>query len=135
MVVRYTGHQVADQAELLKQAAQDENGRVRLERIVAASWIGKEKGLPILAEAAKKPLDEWMVNAYEASLAHVNGKRVEEHKEKEEVAASPLKGRELDLYNRGKQIYAKEGYCVTCHQPDGKGLKASGFPRWPALIG
>lgn len=128
MVVRYTGHQVADQAELLKQAAQDENGRVRLEAIVAASWIGKEKGLPILAEAAKKPLDEWMVNAYEASLAHVNGKRVEEHKEKEEVAASPLKGRELDLYNRGKQIYAKEGYCVTCHQPDGKGLKASGFP-------
>ncbi len=60
MVVRYTGHQVADQANLLMQAAQDENSRVRLAAIVAASWIGKEKGLPILAEAKKKPLDEWI---------------------------------------------------------------------------
>lgn len=25
-------------------------------------------------------------------------------------------------------IYAREGYCITCHQPDGKGLPQSGFP-------
>jgi len=38
-------------------AAKDENSRVRLEAIVAASWLPKEKGLAIETEAAKKPLD------------------------------------------------------------------------------
>ena len=28
----------------------------------------------------------------------------------------------------GRSVYNKEGYCGTCHQPDGKGLPASGFP-------
>jgi len=125
-VVRYTGHQVPDQAALLMQAAKDENSRVRLAAIVAASWIGKEKGLPILAEARKKPLDEWSIHAYETAVAHLNGVPVK--KEKEVVAKSLLKGKELELFNAGKVIYGKEGYCTTCHQADGKGLTASGFP-------
>lgn len=125
-VVRYTGHLVADQADLLMQAARDDNSRVRLDAIVAASWIGKEKGLPILAEAAKRPLDDWMVHAYEAAVAHLNGVNVK--KEKEVAVKSTLKGEELALFNLGKTIYAREGYCATCHQPDGKGLAASGFP-------
>ncbi|MGA0557089.1 PVC-type heme-binding CxxCH protein [Larkinella sp. VNQ87] len=125
-VVRYTGHQVPDQADLLLQAARDDNSRVRLMAIVAASWIGKEKGLPILAEAAKKPLDDWMVHAHETAVAHLKGENVK--KEKEMVVQSGLKGTELVLFNQGRQIYNKEGYCVTCHQADGKGLTASGFP-------
>ncbi|GAB3801222.1 GDSL-type esterase/lipase family protein [Spirosoma humi] len=125
-VVRYTGHQVADQADLLMQAVRDDNSRVRLAAIVAASWIGKEKGLPILAEAAKKPLDEWMIHAHEAAVAHLKGVNVK--KVEETAVKSTLKGEELALYNMGKQIYSKEGYCTTCHQPDGKGLTASGFP-------
>ncbi|MFD2572695.1 PVC-type heme-binding CxxCH protein [Spirosoma soli] len=125
-VVRYTGHQVPDQADLLMQAVRDDNSRVRLAAIVAASWIGKDKGLPILAEATKKPLDEWMVHAHETAVAHLKGENVK--KEKETVVASTLKGEELALYNIGKEIYAKEGYCATCHQVDGKGLTASGFP-------
>ncbi|MFD2936724.1 PVC-type heme-binding CxxCH protein [Spirosoma flavum] len=125
-VVRYTGHQVIDQVDLLLQAVRDDNSRVRLAAIVAASWIGKDKGLPILAEATKKPLDDWMVHAHEAAVAHLKGVNVE--KEKEVIAKSTLKGQELALFNLGKQIYAKEGYCTTCHQPDGKGLTASGFP-------
>ncbi|MBC3787014.1 PVC-type heme-binding CxxCH protein [Spirosoma utsteinense] len=125
-VVRYTGHQVPNQADLLMQAARDDNSRVRLAAIVAASWIGKEKGLPVLAEAAKKPLDEWMVHAHETAVAHLNGVPVKKVAEK--VVKSTLKGEELALYTMGKQIYAKEGYCTTCHQADGKGLAASGFP-------
>ena len=46
-VLRFVGHQVLDQAALLMQAVGDENSRVRLDAIVATSWIGKEKGLPI----------------------------------------------------------------------------------------
>jgi mono/diheme cytochrome c family protein/glucose/arabinose dehydrogenase len=125
-VVRYTGHQVADQTDLLMQAARDPHGRVRLEAIVAASWIGKEKGMPILEEAAKMPLDEWMVHAHEAAVAHLNGKLVREHKEEQII--SSLKGDELALFTKGKEIYARDGYCNTCHQPNGRGLSASGFP-------
>ena len=125
-VLRYTGHQVADQADLLMQAAKDDNSRVRLDAIVAASWIGKEKGLPILAEAAKRPLDDWMVHAHETAVAHLNGVNV--NKKKDEVVKSKLKGEELALFNTGREIYNREGYCSTCHQPDGRGLDASGFP-------
>ncbi|MFN3381458.1 MAG: PVC-type heme-binding CxxCH protein, partial [Runella zeae] len=125
-VVRYTGHQVPDQAELLMQAVKDENSRVRLVAIVAASWLPKEKGLPILAEAAKKPLDEWMIHAHETAVAHLSGTSVKKAKETE--TKSNLKGAEAELFAMGKEIYGKEGYCVTCHQADGKGLAASGFP-------
>lgn len=125
-VVRYTGHQVPEQADLLMQAVKDENSRVRLMAIVAASWIGKEKGLPILAEAKKMPLDEWMIHAYETAVAHLNGENVK--REKEEGANTRLKGADLALYNEGKKIYSIEGYCKTCHQADGKGLPDSGFP-------
>ena len=55
-----------------------------------------------------------------------NGRRVEE--KKEEVTKTDLKGKDLDLFLKGKAIYARDGYCNTCHQPDGKGLSASGFP-------
>ncbi|NBB21465.1 c-type cytochrome [Runella sp. CRIBMP] len=125
-VVRYTGHQVADQAALLMQAAKDENPRVRLVAIVAASWIDKEKGLAVLAEAKKKPLDEWMIHAHETAVAHLNGENVAKKKEAEVISA--LKGAELEAFKLGKTIYSKEGYCITCHQADGKGLSASGFP-------
>ncbi|UFH54662.1 PVC-type heme-binding CxxCH protein [Spirosoma sp. KNUC1025] len=125
-VVRYTGHQVPDQANLLMQAARDDNSRVRLAAIVAASWIGKEKGLPVLAEAAKKPMDDWTIHAYETAVAHLNDEPVKQ--KKEITVTSHLKGNDLELYTLGREIYAREGYCITCHQPDGKGLTASGFP-------
>lgn len=125
-VVRHTGHQVPDQADLLMQAARDDNSRVRLAAVVAASWLGKEKGLPILAEAAKQPLDEWAVHAHETAVAHLNGVPVQ--KVKDELVKSTLKGEELALFTMGKEIYAREGYCSTCHQSDGKGLSASLFP-------
>jgi mono/diheme cytochrome c family protein len=125
-VLRYSGHQVEKQAELLMQAAGDEHGRVRLEALVAASWLEKEKGLPIVQEAGRHPLDEWMVHAYETALAHLEGKSVTE--KKEEAIQTDLKGEERELFIKGKEIYAREGFCITCHQPDGTGLSASGFP-------
>jgi mono/diheme cytochrome c family protein len=125
-VLRYTGHQIEDQADLLMQAARDEHGRVRLEAIVAASWLDKEEGLPIVEEAGKHPLDEWMVHAHETALAHLNGHSVLE--KKEEAVKTQLAGAERDLFIKGHEIYNREGFCVTCHQADGNGLDASGFP-------
>lgn len=125
-VVRHTGHQVRDQAALLMQAVRDENSRVRLTALVAASWLTPQQGLPILAEAAKKPLDEWMKPAHETAVAHLKNQPLK--RPKEVAVTSNLRGNDLALYTEGRVIYAKEGYCITCHQPDGRGLSASGFP-------
>jgi len=142
-VLRYTGHQVPNQIDLLKQAAGDEHGRVRLEAIVAASWMDKDSGLEILEVANAHPKDEWMIKAFETSLAHLNGFSISdvvisasgsiEFKSKSLDESMPsshtnLKGAELALYDKGKVIYSKEGFCITCHQEDGKGLTAAGFP-------
>lgn len=135
-VLRYSGHQIPDQAELLRKAAADEHGRVRLEAIVAASWLDKETGLSILKEASNHDLDEWMIHAYETAMAHLEGKSVKE--KKEEAIQTVLKGEERELFIRGKEIYTREGFCITCHQPDGGGLSASGFPpltRTPWVVG
>jgi glucose/arabinose dehydrogenase/mono/diheme cytochrome c family protein len=125
-VLRYTGHQVKDQMKLFMQAAKDAHGRVRLEAIVSASWLGKEMGLPIVMEAGKYPLDEWMLAAYETAIAHLNGQ--ERQVKKEEPLLTELKGSDRDLFIKGKAIYARDGYCNTCHLSDGKGLENSGFP-------
>jgi glucose/arabinose dehydrogenase/mono/diheme cytochrome c family protein len=122
-VLRFNGHKVADQSDLLMNAAKDDNGRVRLEAIVVSSWLVKEKGLPIAMEAGKKPLDKWMADAYETSLAHLKGHNLIAKKTEQNYGGS--KGAVLLA---GKEVYTREGYCITCHQPDGKGLEASGFP-------
>lgn len=129
-VLRYSSHQIKNQPELLMKAAQDTEGRVRLEALVAASWLDKEVGLPIVLAAGKKPMDRWMVYAYETAYAHLNGMSVTEKKAEEVI--TQLTGSERDLFIKGKEIYAREGFCSTCHQPDGGGLSASGFP---ALVG
>lgn len=146
-VLRYTGHQVEDQLELLLQSAQDPHGRVRLEAVVTASWLPKEKGLAILDKAAEMPIDDWMQIAYQTADAHLNQMSVDDkkahaaaddkRKPEEDTKDLPanLNKEEKELFTKGEAIYFTEGYCVTCHQPDGKGLALSGFPplaetRW-----
>jgi len=124
-VLGYNGHQVPNQTDLLMKAAQDEHGRVRLEAIVAASWLEKDKGLAIVNEAGKMPLDDWMMPSFQTALASLRG---EVMKEEEVIITTDLEGAERDLYIKGSAIFARDGFCVTCHQPDGKGLEASGFP-------
>jgi mono/diheme cytochrome c family protein len=128
------GHQLPDQLELLKNAAADVHGRVRLEAIVASSWLKKEAGLEVVAEAALHPLDDWMVHAHQTAVAHLNGESLPVVK-KEEVVESHLKGADFELFVKGKELYEQDGYCATCHQTNGKGLEAAGFPplagtRW-----
>jgi mono/diheme cytochrome c family protein len=132
-VLRYSGHQVEDQVDLLVQAAGDDHGRVRLEAIVAASWLSQEDGLSILNEAANYPLDDWMRPSYDTALARLLGETVQE--ETPEEIETSLTGTERELFMKGREIYSLDGYCGTCHQPDGNGLTAAGFPplaetRW-----
>ena len=124
--LRYMGYKTKNPVELLQKAASDPHGRVRLEAIVAASWLDREDGLKVLRTAAQQPLDDWMLPSYEAALAVFGAEpRVIETEEESTVS---LEGDLLTSYEAGKEIYGRDGFCSTCHQPDGKGLPASGFP-------
>jgi mono/diheme cytochrome c family protein len=124
--VRYNTHQIKDDIVLLQNAAQDEHGRVRLEAVTAASWLSQQDGLSILNMASNKPLDKWTLYAHETAVAHLNNKSREE--KKDESLQTTLKGKERELFTKGKEIYGREGFCMTCHQADGSGLPPSGFP-------
>ena len=125
-VLRYAGHQIEDQADLLLQQATDESSRVRLEALVAGSWMeDKEAGLKIAEEVGTQPMDVWIENPQKRAIAHLNNENLEV--EKKEVQTH-LKGAERDLFIKGKALYAEEGYCGTCHQEHGQGLAAAGYP-------
>ncbi len=124
-VLRYAGHQIDNQTDLLFEAAQDPHGRVRLEALVAASWLDKEAGLRIVNEAGKQELDEWMVHAHKTAVAHLNGENLK--KENTEIRTH-LEGEEKALFVKGKELYEREAYCGTCHQEHGQGLAAAGYP-------
>jgi mono/diheme cytochrome c family protein/glucose/arabinose dehydrogenase len=126
-VVRFSGNELPDKATLLMQVAKDNEARVRLEAIASASWLNKEKGLPIILEAGKKPLDSWMQKAWETAEAHVNGRAVVKKPKPAAENAAPVTAQAATIA-AGKAIYMRDGYCNTCHQPDGKGLEAAGFP-------
>jgi putative heme-binding domain-containing protein len=132
-VIRYNGHRLADQTELLKISARDPHSRVKLCAIVAATWIGKDAGLSVIAEAEKtaEPADlltkdRFIKDTYRVAKAYLNNETVEDVT----VVKAPahLAGEDRKLYVKGAEIYGRDGYCSTCHQPDGEGLALSGFP-------
>jgi mono/diheme cytochrome c family protein/glucose/arabinose dehydrogenase len=128
-VVRYNGHQLKNQTELLKKSAQDDHGRVVLEAITAASWLKPELGLEILKAAENKSIvteDDWVVNSYKNALAHLNNQNYQAPRKWK--VRTHLKGEDKKLFTKGYEIYHREGYCGTCHQDDGKGLPSAGFP-------
>lgn len=127
-VVRFAGKELPDKAALLMAAAKDENSRVRLEAIVSASWLSKDKGLPIILEAGKKPLDPWMNKAHTTAEAHINGQSAIRKNQDAADAAPTAAGIKPEVLAKGKAIYMRDGFCSTCHQPDGKGLEGAGFP-------
>ena len=66
-------------------------------------------------------------------VAHLNGERVPPTPR--QAAPDHLKGAALAQYQRGQVIFGEDGFCSTCHQSDGKGLKSVGYPplagsRW-----
>ena len=126
-VIRYAGHQIEGGSTLLKEAAADAHGRVRLEAMVAASWMDPTIGIPIVEEAGKHPLDKWNEHVHKTALAHLNGEMVEDAP-KEKPRTHLIEQKDRDLYFKGLEIYERDGFCGTCHQENGKGLEASGFP-------
>ena len=125
-VLRYMGHQLPNTLDLFKIAAADSHGRVRLEAITAASWMNAEQGLQVLEIAEMHPLDTWIEDAFNFSKTRLTNVVAPEGQK--ELLATHLKGDDLEIFAKGKKIYEREGYCVTCHQESGAGLQTAGFP-------
>lgn len=125
-VLRYSLHRIPGHADLLRQAARDPHGRVRLEAIAAASWLGAAKGLPIIHEAGRQPLDSWIRPVHEAGVAFLTRGKLDPAPE--EKIETVLTGRARELFLKGAEVYGREGHCITCHQKNGEGLPAAQFP-------
>jgi len=69
-VVRHAHDKIPGFRKYLMQAARDAHGRVRLEAIVAASWLDNGAGAHVALEALKLPLDKWMGPVTDAILTH-----------------------------------------------------------------
>lgn len=125
-VLRFNTDQLSNHPSLLMAAANDQHGRVRLEAITAASWLPKEKGLPILESAGKKPLESSMKGSHRHALAKLKNETI--HDSPYFLLKTDLIGDAKKIFGQGAEIYNREGHCATCHQQDGKGLPHAGFP-------
>lgn len=125
-VLRYSHLQISESLEWMKRAARDSHGRVRLEAIIAASWMEKEAGLEVLEVASTQALDQWSSIPFLTAQAHLNGEKLDLGVR--EAVENPFSGELAKTWDLGKRLYEKDGYCGTCHQYDGKGLPAAGFP-------
>ncbi|MEO8351722.1 MAG: HEAT repeat domain-containing protein, partial [Chthoniobacteraceae bacterium] len=147
-VLRYAHDQIPNSTALFLQAAQDEHPRVRLEAMVAASWLDNSDGARILVEVMRKPIEKWMGAALEASMwtlrddlermvasgtiklanyptaaGYLSGQL--KFVPKSETPSEPttkLSPADRKLFDLGQEVFARDAHCGTCHQPNGQGV-------------
>jgi mono/diheme cytochrome c family protein len=131
-VLRYNTARIADYVALLEKAAGDDHGRVRLEAIVAASWLPENAAArKIVAIGASKPLDVWSKEVAKTAADRLAGiAQVEKPEYTQLVAPAHLDAAGKRQYLAGQEIYLREGHCVTCHQPNGAGID----PAFPSIV-
>jgi mono/diheme cytochrome c family protein len=128
-VLRYNFRSFPEHVALLTKAANDSHGRVRLEAIVAASWLDNAAAKKVVEDASKKPLDTWNKAAAKTAADRLAGRaevEVDEHPAPK--APAHLAAADQQRYLAGHAIYFRDGHCGTCHQADGNGLPSAGFP-------
>jgi mono/diheme cytochrome c family protein/glucose/arabinose dehydrogenase len=129
-VLRYNFDLFPDALDLLKKAAADEHGRVRLEAVIAATWYDKSEALEVVAIAKSKGTDSWTDKVLPAAEGRLKGRAGKEPVEN--AAPKPpehLNETEKKSFLAGHEVYFRDAHCATCHQPDGKGLD----PAYPPL--
>lgn len=146
-VVRHQFRSIENASDLLLRAANDPHARVRLEAIMAASWMDSPDGARIALEALKQPLDKWMGHAFEAAMLtlkphvatlvatyqldlaanpaareYLSGKlKIDVPEEEKLKIPDHLTGPTREQFTRGHEVFHREGHCATCHGADGKG--------------
>lgn len=128
-VVGGWAEQLPDALKLLEQRVLDENPRVRLEAVVAASYVPKPEAVKVATAALEMKRDpfldyairqsaralqpEW-VPALAANQLNFGGRTAQADYLSKLAGALPAKP------SPGASIY--EMACLPCHQPEGKGL-------------
>ena len=129
-VLRYNFDQFPDALDLLKEAAKDEHGRVRLEAVVAATWFDQPEAVAVVEAAIAKGTDKWTKKPFETALARLKGQSAELDEENPlPPIPDNLNPGEQRQFVAGHEVYFRDGHCATCHQKDGKGLD----PAFPPL--
>ena len=113
---------------LLGNPIRDEHPRVRLEAVIAASYVARPEAVSVVTAALDLPRDPFLDYAMRQSA-----RALQPHWAPALVANRlPIRGVEQEKYLRqlmtappkvsspGEQIY--EMACLPCHQPEGKGL-------------
>jgi len=96
----------------------------RLEFFEAGSKLAE---LEVEIEDAQGILaDDWLREPFRTAEAHLEGQSREQKVEL--VVPAHLAASAREGFLRGAEIYSRDGHCSTCHQPDGLGLDAGGFP-------
>lgn len=141
-------------AEHVLPAVRDPHPRVRLEAVVAGSWLDGADGAQVALEGLKQPVTRWMGRAYEDVLRVLDGDIRALHAAgrvdladnpaaasylagnlvlyAEEISRTPeainLRAEDLAAYLRGEEIYNREGHCASCHGEDGAGAMLDIYP-------
>jgi mono/diheme cytochrome c family protein len=114
--------------QLLRERVQDENPRVRLEAVVAASYVPKPEAVEVVAAAVDRPRDPFLdyamrqsaralqprwASAFASNQLHFTSTAQNDY-------LKTLLGTPPKQASPGETIY--EMACLPCHQPEGKGL-------------
>ncbi len=146
-IIRHAWRKIPDHAALLTKAANDSSSLVRLQVLAAASWMDNGDGARIALEVLKHPIDKWMPEAIKTAFLtlgddvealkkegkldlagnpraadYLAGKLKIAPEEPEKAEPEPkLPSAELELWRIGKEVFARDAHCATCHQADGSG--------------
>ena len=147
-VLRHSHYHISRSTDWFLEAAGDAHPRVRLEAIVAASWLDNEAGARIAAEAMKAPVEKWMKHAFHATMITLkddlasavatgrlsleDGSNAElflagnlDLRPKQKAENIPVTNVPKDVmasFKIGQEVYRRDAHCITCHQEKGNGL-------------
>ncbi len=120
--------QLSESLALLRERVQDENSRVRLEAVVAASYIPKAEAVEIVAAAVDRPRDPFLDYAMRQSARALQPRwakafaanQLKLGSDAQTAYLKDLLGKPPKQVSPGEALY--EMACLPCHQPEGKGL-------------
>ncbi len=151
-VLRFAHHKIPNSTRLFVQAAHDAHPQVRLEAIVAASWLDNQAGARIVLEAMRYPFDKWMGPVTEAIMKYTLADDVKAllARKKYDLASNErasqflagklklsnyvsdenkrygpttrLSKADTEIYELGREVFRRDAHCSTCHQPNGQGV-------------
>ncbi|HSJ03224.1 MAG TPA: PVC-type heme-binding CxxCH protein, partial [Verrucomicrobium sp.] len=123
------GDRLPEALALLTKAVRDEHPRVRLEAVVACSYVNRAEAVEVAVQALAAPMDKFLTYALKQSVrglqplwkpALAANKLTFGGDAKQTAYVKQLASAVAVVEHPGKAIY--DALCLNCHQPEGKGL-------------